>query len=157
MIVPRLSPQGGNSYAIQKECSILPLPVNLSHIILQHVDLLLSSRNSFTNHISEPLYVAVHYDSLLESVFGFHAIVSDHSCVQTYLCVFSSGLWSYFRIRLLNKASCKCKDWIRHRFVQKCLLFWWNFIIFLFCLSIETPVSEGFHEVKSQQLKMVLM
>ncbi len=45
-----------------------------------------------------------------ESVFGFHAIVSDHSCVQTYLCVFSSGLWSYFRIRLLNKASCNCKD-----------------------------------------------
>lgn len=25
-------------------------------------------------------------------------------------CVFSSGFWSYFRMRLLNKASCNCKD-----------------------------------------------
>lgn len=47
MIFPILSPQGGNSYAIQKECAILPLPVNLSHVILQHVELLLSDCNSF--------------------------------------------------------------------------------------------------------------
>lgn len=61
---PILSPQGGNSYAIQKECAILPLPVNLSHVILQHVELLLSDCNSFKKktHTSNPLYVVVQCD-----------------------------------------------------------------------------------------------
>jgi len=48
MIFPILGPQGGNSYAIQKECASLPLPVNLSHVNLQHLELLLSNCNSFT-------------------------------------------------------------------------------------------------------------
>jgi len=80
MIFPILGPQGGNSYAIQKECASLPLPVNLSHVNLQHLELLLSNCNSFTKP-HKKAFVAVQYGSLLCfcCVFGFCLKIADHS------------------------------------------------------------------------------
>ncbi len=131
MIVPRLSPQGGNSYAIQKECSILPLPVNLSHVILQHVDLLLSSRNSFTNPQVSLCMLQFTMTVFMSPFLAFmQSFLIIHVCRHT--CVFLAQVCDHILgLDCINKASCNCKDWIRHRFVQKCLLFWWNFIIFV--------------------------
>lgn len=54
-----LSPQGESSYAIQKECANLPLPVNMSHVILQHWNSCFPLASRVENYTSESLYFEV--------------------------------------------------------------------------------------------------
>lgn len=117
MIFTILSPQGGNSYAIQKECVILPLPVNLSHVI-QHLELLLSNCNSFTKPHKQAFVCC---SSVWESFMFLLCIWISYKDFWSFIVIaqLAVELWRHIFVFLchvsdhvlewINKVSCNCK------------------------------------------------